>query len=152
MTSLLRSIHRFLGSNRLERRVILKALLVTPRIARSLKRRGYAGTRAWLQELGSSPKVGAELSDYTLMKADKSIRQMPWDMRCLERSLAIWWIAGNGAVIRLGVAPGTPNEAHRFHAWVERDGHVLNDSPDVANEFLPLAAHPVAPTRAQMVD
>jgi hypothetical protein len=64
-------------------------------------------------------------------------------MRCLERSLVVWWLAGDDSVIRFGVAPRTADKPHVFHAWVERDGLVVNDHPDVASHFLPLSADEV---------
>lgn len=151
MISLIRGARQFAASPRLERRVILCAIWMTPRIARSLKRNGYAATRGWLQNR-SAPDFGSKVSLGSLVKADKAIRRLPWNMKCLERSLAIWWISGEGSVIRLGVAPSSQGKDHRFHAWVERQGRVLNDSPDVASEYLPLAGHAVETADTRLFD
>lgn len=58
---------------------------------------------------------------------------------CLERSLVLWWLLrqrGVGATLQIGVR----KEAERLeaHAWVELDGVVLNDRPDIAGLFAPL--------------
>lgn len=151
MMRLVRGARQFAASSRLERRVVLSALWMTPRIARSLKKRGYAATRRRLQAR-PAPDFGSRISHGSLVKADKAIRSLPWNVKCLERSLAIWWLAGEGSVIRLGVAPSSQGEGHRFHAWVERQGRVLNDSPEVASEYLPLAAHAVETADTRLFD
>jgi len=71
---------------------------------------------------------------------DAAMRTLPWRISCLERSLVVWWVAGDDAEIVRGVAVGNGTEPHRFHAWVEYNGVVLNDSSDVAAVFLPLIA------------
>ncbi len=151
MMRLVRGARQFATSSRLERRVVLHALWMTPRIRRSLNGSGYAATRAWLQDR-PPPDFGSNVSDGPLVKADKAIRRLPWNVKCLERSLAIWWIAGEGSVIRLGVAPSRQGQGHRFHAWVERDGRVLNDSPDVASEYIPLVGHAVEAADTRLFD
>ncbi len=59
---------------------------------------------------------------------------------CLERSLLLWSLLrrrGFSGTIRIGVS----NKAEQFkaHAWVELNGVVLNDRPDVAAEFVPFS-------------
>ena len=59
---------------------------------------------------------------------------------CLSRSLTLWWLLrrhGVAADVRLGV-----NLAEGFaaHAWVEWQGQVLNDTPDVSSRYQPLEA------------
>ena len=39
--------------------------------------------------------------------------------------------------MRIGVGKDHAREALLFHAWVEIDGLVVNDSPDVADRFAP---------------
>jgi hypothetical protein len=151
MLNLVRGAKRLATAPRAEQQSIVTAVRMTPRIARSLKLDGYARTRAWLENL-EPPDFGDELPVATLRRADKAIRVLPWSMKCLERSLAIWWIAGERAVIRLGVAPASGGEEHRFHAWVERDGVVVNDARDIASEFLPLAGHGVKSPDPQLFD
>ena len=111
-----------------ERKAVWAAVALSPRVGRRLRRRGYAATRDWLAAR-PAPAVSAEAA----VRADRALRLLPWQPRCLERSLLVWWLAGDGAEIHLGVSP----EGRRFHAWVERDGTVLNDHPDVATRYLP---------------
>jgi len=61
---------------------------------------------------------------------------------CLPRSWALWRLlttSGVRAEVRIGVMrPGDGTIA--AHAWVEADGTVIGDSPDVAERFKPLVA------------
>jgi hypothetical protein len=55
----------------------------------------------------------------------RTLDPLPWDSRCLMRSLVLLrMLARRGVVCRLviGVRPGETFEAH---AWVEHDGHPL---------------------------
>ena len=44
---------------------------------------------------------------------------------------------GVPADLRIGVSKEAPDEALLFHAWVEVEGQVVNDSTDVADRFAP---------------
>ena len=60
----------------------------------------------------------------------------PYGATCLDRSVFLWFLMsqrGLDAGIRIGVA----FEGNRLdgHAWVELDGRVVNDKPDVADRF-----------------
>jgi hypothetical protein len=55
----------------------------------------------------------------------RTLDPLPWDSRCLMRSLVLMrMLARRGVVCRLviGVRPGEEFEAH---AWIEHDGHPL---------------------------
>lgn len=59
--------------------------------------------------------------------------------KCLSRSLALRRMlraAGFEADVRIGVA--RPGDAFEAHAWVEVEGRVVNDAPDIAARFHPL--------------
>lgn len=137
MRQTFKRISQLISAPASHRRAVLRGILATPGVARSVRSRGYAGTRQWL-EGRPRPDLGMSPSDVALRRADTAIRHLPWRVRCLERSLVVWWLAGESAEIRLGVAPGLQGQPHRFHAWVEREGTVLNDSANVSLEFLPL--------------
>lgn len=123
-----------------QRSVILRALTMVPTVSRSLRQQGYHETRARLAAR-PAPSLRAEESIETAKRVDGAIRHLPWKVRCLERSLVVWWALGGApAEVRLGVAPGNDGEEHRFHAWVEAGGSVLNDDADVASVFLPLSS------------
>jgi hypothetical protein len=78
-------------------------------------------------------------------------RRVPWRANCLDRSVTLWWLllrCGIASELRIGVRrrPGTPvgSRTLDFHAWIERDGDVLNDLPDVRQRFATFD-RPVAP-------
>lgn len=64
-------------------------------------------------------------------------KRLPFDVNCLHRTLGAWFLLrrrGIGSTIRFGVKPQKPPT---FHAWIEIDGVVINDRPDVASIYLP---------------
>ena len=44
---------------------------------------------------------------------------------------------GVPAEMRIGAGKEPPDEALLFHAWVEVEGRVVNDSTDIADRFAP---------------
>ncbi len=59
--------------------------------------------------------------------------------KCLTRSLVLQRMlrgVGIPAEVRIGVA--RPDDGFEAHAWVEIDGRVINDAPDIAKRFSPL--------------
>lgn len=138
MRRVARGINVLARGGRQSRRAIFSAIVATPPVSRTLRLRGYRSTRAWL-EGRPRPRLGTPVPTEALRHADSAIRSLPWSISCLERSLVVWWLAGGEAEIRLGVAPGTDGEDHRFHAWVELDGRVLNDEEQVKSAYLPLS-------------
>ncbi len=64
---------------------------------------------------------------------------------CLTRSVTLWWLLrrrGIESTVRIGVR--TANGGLEAHAWVERNGEVLNDSGDVGKQFAPFKGAPFA--------
>jgi Transglutaminase-like superfamily len=56
---------------------------------------------------------------------------------CLERSLALWCLLRrNGIEAELQIGAQTGPKEFTAHAWVEWDGAVLNDSPDVRKDYV----------------
>ena len=39
----------------------------------------------------------------TAQRVDRALRSLPWHVRCLERSMLVWWAVGEAGEIRLGV-------------------------------------------------
>jgi len=73
---------------------------------------------------------------------DGTARRGPFRANCLQRSLVLWWFLlrrGSESEIRIGVRrrPGAPSGSRQldFHAWVESQGVVVNDRPDVREVF-----------------
>ena len=69
-------------------------------------------------------------------------RRGPWQPNCLQRSVMLWWLLarrGYGGELCIGVRrkSGSPTGSGTldFHAWVELEGAVLNDTPRVREAF-----------------
>lgn len=127
MTRWLHSLRNLISAPPDERTAILMAITMVPRVRFQLRRRGLRGTRDWLAD-----KRVSSFSDQTLIRADRAIRRMPWRASCLDRSLVIWWLGGGRGYVQLGVS----RDGRRFHAWVEQDGRIINDSADVKDRYL----------------
>jgi hypothetical protein len=57
---------------------------------------------------------------------------------CLQRSLVLWAILRRhhiDAQLRIGVAPPRGDDGILFHAWLELGNEVVNDRPDVTDEY-----------------
>lgn len=84
------------------------------------------------------PLPGHERALRVAELVDVASRQGPFRAPCLPRSLVLWGLLrkrGMDARLRIGVRRG-PN-GFDAHAWVEHDGAVLNDRPDVAERYKP---------------
>ncbi len=66
----------------------------------------------------------------------RSVGGRPYGATCLDRSVFLWFLMhqrGFDARIRIGVA--FDDERLDGHAWVELDGRVVNDDPNIADRF-----------------
>lgn len=127
MARWLHSLRNLISAPSDERRAVVLAIAMTPWFSLRLRRRGLRRTRKWL-----SDKRSPSFSDQALIRADRAIRRLPWGPTCLDRSLVIWWLGGRRGYLKLGVT----RDGRHFHAWVERDGRIINDSPDVRDRYL----------------
>jgi len=62
-------------------------------------------------------------------------RRVPFETKCLVRSLAVWWELrkkGLPAELKLGVAK---KDAFAAHAWVELVGSPVTDTADMISEY-----------------
>jgi hypothetical protein len=60
----------------------------------------------------------------------------PCKPACLAKAMTLWFLLarrGIGSNVRIGVAKNA--DFFRAHAWVEVDGTVLLDGPDVARQY-----------------
>ncbi len=118
-----------------------------------------AGTRRWglirvqnalarlvRSEAPPTPDDSADRAMRLAWSVDAIARRVPWRASCLHRSLVLWWVlrrVGIDSDLRIGVRrsrgvadPGGADDgALEFHAWIEHDGRVINDRPDVGTSF-----------------
>jgi hypothetical protein len=116
------------------RRMFQRAVFLLPRIAISLRVRGFGKTRDALQQklrVPNQPQRSDESASDTLQLACRMIsaasRHRAFNPTCLAESLALWVLLkeqGIDSTLRIGVR----KSSRRFeaHAWVEHDGIALN--------------------------
>jgi hypothetical protein len=125
---------RFRAQERPAREIFLRAMVVLPLVALSLRWRGFKATQAVLQRFLSNAKPNkqgafvnknAAVTAHMVNAADRHGLVHP---SCLAKSLTLWWLLerqGISSQLRIG----TRKEAEKFeaHAWVEREGAALNE-------------------------
>jgi len=130
---------RFRRFNALERpaqKLFLRALLLLPLVALSLRWRGFRATQASLKLLltNARPESGADIAYKDAALAARMVNAADGHgivhPSCLAKSLTLWWLLGQQGIpsqLRIGIR----KEAEKFeaHAWVECDGAALNE-PD----------------------
>lgn len=128
-----------------ERCLLSEALLLLPSVAIGLRFLGYrrilrkleAGAGRFPTDIPADvpPLVFVELAVWAVRLA---AARGPYRATCLRQSISLWWMLmrrGIGSEIKIGIQrTDTGIEAH---AWVERDGRVLNDSQDIARRYPP---------------
>lgn len=144
-----RALHGWVG--RVPRPALWWVLLAAPAVLAftgwRLRRRGCAATLAAL----GAPAVGTPLPAAAVARARDLARTLalvcrfgPWAPRCLLRSLALGWFLARAGIpfdLRIGVGgnsvAATRDGDFQAHAWVEVDGIVINDRPDIAERCRP---------------
>lgn len=144
-------IRRFLSLSRSDRAIFLKAYVLLPAAAIRVQVTSLKGTLAWLTRRASQ-KTGIVLADEskhrqaqdTARLVKRAIFYSPIKGKCLSQSLVLWHLLvrqGIQSDLRIGVykkddqLPFTPDN-FEAHAWVEYQGEVLNDAPDVHERFV----------------
>jgi len=139
-----RKLRSFRSLDAADRRRVLAALALLPAVSLGIRGWGYARCRRWLgRRLRRSPWTvpvaaeGLELARAYSWAVDVAAGNVPVRARCLERSLALWWLLrrrGVGAEVELGVRKTDAGELEA-HAWVEVAGRAVNDGDDVRERF-----------------
>lgn len=139
---LLRKLRNFRALAPAERRRTLGAVALVPLVWLGLRALGYARCRRWLTvrpgraPVAPEPAAAAELAKSYARAVSIAAGNVPCRARCLERSLALWWLLrrrGVAAELRIGVRK--PESELEAHAWVELDGLAINDRDDVGERY-----------------
>ena len=128
-------LQRFNALPRPAKVLFLRAVLLLPFLAVSLRLRGFQATKRWLQ------KFPSHLKDFPSASACEAIvtltarmivaaqRFSPIHSTCLERSLALWWLLGRqGIASQLRIGVRKDGQKFAAHAWVEREGIAIGES------------------------
>jgi hypothetical protein len=131
---MLEQFRRFSALERSARGIFLRAVVLLPLVAMSLRWRGFKTTHAMLQAYPSNANPqqdGVVVKSATVMTArmvNAADRHGLIHPSCLAKSLTLWWLlARQGISSQLRI--GTRKEGDKFqaHAWVEHDGAALNE-------------------------
>jgi len=127
-------LRRFSALERPAQGLFLRAMVLLPLIALSLRWRGFRATQEALQRFLSSPNekpddalVGRDVA-VTAHMVDAADRHGLVHPSCLTKSLTLWWLLGRqGISSRLRIGIRKEKEKFEAHAWVERDGTAVNE-------------------------
>ena len=117
-----------------------------PWMAAKLRLTGLQRLRAKHKDIATTapptldPAVAKDRALHLALLVGIAARNGPFRGTCLSRSFALLQLLhreGITADLRLGVRKEAQLEAH---AWVEYEGHPLNDTPDVATRYAPSPA------------
>lgn len=125
--------------------MLVRAAVTLPVTTISIKALGYARTRAAVTRLTRARRArpdGAELEERIVRSKDLvdwATTRVPGSGTCLPRSLTLWsLLRSQGIDSEVVIAVRTGGEPLDAHAWVERAGRPLNESPEVVATYTPL--------------
>ncbi len=127
-----------------ERRAFLDFVWLIPAMRVGLR---LAGFKRYYRSLdrrighGAVPPDTAERIASALRALRRARRYAPYRGNCLSQSLALWWRLGRAGVpTELCFGTRVVGGVFLAHAWLEHEGRVLNDMPDVRTRFAPLSS------------
>ncbi len=129
-------LRRFRALERPAQELFLRAVVLLPLVALSLRWRGFRATQAALERFlpKANPEPDAALANkdaaVTAHMVNAADRHGLVHPSCLAKSLTLWWLLGRqGIPSRLRIGIRKEKEKFEAHAWVECDGVALNE-PD----------------------
>jgi hypothetical protein len=138
----------FTALDRATQRQVIEAAIVLAAIWLGVRTVGYGGTRRAVARAGRSNVKQPHTATDVLPVAQEwawavaaGARAMPLPATCLHRTVALWWLLrrrGIESEIRFGTV--RTEDGLAAHAWLEREGVVLNDDADVGEKFAALKA------------
>jgi Transglutaminase-like superfamily len=134
---MLNSVRRWRALNSTERRAVLAVLR---RMILVIWRLRIGGYRRLVSDLESSTRTSYShqaLQPHRVSTlVDRVADVLPGTQNCLIRSLTLAWLLRDGGrqpLLRLGVR--RDDGVLLFHAWIELDGQVVNDLPEIGDRF-----------------
>jgi hypothetical protein len=142
-------LQRFNALDRRTQGFFVRAAILLPVIAVSLRLRGLRATQGALGRFLSTPNVPGRQFDGSMAKDAACIAQMvhaaarygPVRPTCLEKSVALWWFLGRRG-IPSSLRIGTRKNAGRLeaHAWIEFGGSALDETGVSLRSYTPFDA------------
>lgn len=147
------SWRRFWRLSRLERLMLLRAMLLLPMASLALRLAGFRRLQAVLVRLSPvAPKFSrepaAERAALTARIVGAAARHGLGRPNCLRQSLVLWWLLrrqGISAELRIGVRK--TGQVLEAHAWVEHEGAPINEEEDLHEYYAPLEGPLAAASR-----
>jgi len=132
------------GLSRKDRRLLLQSVLLLPVIHIALLLLGYHRLRGVMEKLIPLQPIDATISETEILGRAREIARIVsiaaqhglYKGTCLRRSLLAWWFLrreGIQSEICFGVR--MIDRQLEAHAWVERNGTVINDSAKVHENY-----------------
>lgn len=136
------AILRFAALSRAERRIFLQAACLLPMIACATRVFGLQRVQSWAERSSSRfgknrPEIETDANTAASMVLSAA-RYGLVHGNCLSRSMTLYYLLrrhGCAACLRLGGR--RDGDSFEAHAWVEFDGRVFDDSPDLRRFFTP---------------
>jgi hypothetical protein len=118
------------------------ALAVLPILLRVVRVQRLTGTLGRSIERGrSAGRVDEPAARRVARVVAMAARHTLAPNTCLHRSLALWWLLGRrGLDSQLKMGARLHDGRLDAHAWVEHDGIVVNDDPEVTRGYTPLSS------------
>ena len=129
-------LRRFSALERPSQELFLRAVVLLPLVALSLRWRGFRETQTALQRFlskanpGPAAALASKVAAVTAHMVNAADRHGLVHPSCLAKSLTLWWLLGRQGIpshLRIGIRK--EKEKFEAHAWVECDGAALNE-PD----------------------
>jgi Transglutaminase-like superfamily len=125
---------RFSALERPAQELFLRAMVLLPLVALSLRGRGFQATQASLKLFLSDalpehdPALVSKDAAVTAHMVNAADRHGLVHPSCLAKSLTLWWLlARQGIPSHLRIGIRKEKEKFEAHAWVECDGAALNE-------------------------
>lgn len=129
-----------------ERTLFLQAAVVLPLVTSGLRLRGFGRVQQKLARIAGrssrSDRPEPTAVDVATVAAlvERAATKGLLRANCLERSLVLWFLLRRKGIetdLRVGVRKASETQPAMFHAWIEHEGRVINDAPDVSDRYQP---------------
>lgn len=150
-------VRKFFQLARPERVRLLLFVLAFPAVSVALRLSRYRSVVKILEKTSQpgrrrprTPLAAERVADLV----DMASRATVLTPNCLQRSVVLWWALGRegwDSEIRFGVRKRAGDAGFDFHAWVVRNGRVINDHPFIEGTFIPLTTPTELPPEARFV-
>jgi hypothetical protein len=139
-----KQVQRYKALDPETRKLFRRAVTLLPRIAFSLRFRGFKKTREALQKKLSPGSLKETGKEKTAEKVEKTCRMVKAAAHhglvrpsCLAESLALWYLLQRRSIpARLRIGVRKLPEKFEAHAWVEYEGAALNQTEELHQHYL----------------